>query len=195
MRDSEKYKVDLPEGKSGVWEIRRFTVNAEEAQFGRLRAALTGRGRYVPEGSYTALCRNGQFIMTDTPDEIHDHSYPIYTASGHCLINGLGLGLVANGCLMNDDVQRVTVIELSQDVINLVAPHYLEKWGDRFEVINADAFTYTPPKGVRYGMVWHDIWDNICSDNLPEMAKLHRKHGRRCEWQGSWAKHLCKRGR
>jgi hypothetical protein len=34
-------------------------------------------------------------------------------------------------------------------------------------------------KGKRYDMVWHDIWDDICSDNLEGMAKLHRKYGDR----------------
>ena len=32
----------------------------------------------------------------------------------------------------------------------------------------------------------HDIWDDICLDNLETMATLHRKYGRRCDWQGSW---------
>ena len=49
------------------------------------------------------------------------------------------------------------------------------------------------PRGMKFTVVWHDIWNHICSDNLPDMHKLHRKYGRRTDWQGSWARHLCER--
>jgi len=85
----------------------------------------------------------------------------------------------------------VTVVEKSKDVISLVAKHYL---GDhRVTIVNADAYLYKPPKGVKYDAVWHDIWDNICGDNLPEMTRLHRKYGKRADWQGSWCRSLCRR--
>ena len=57
-----------------------------------------------------------------------------------------------------------------------------------FEFHQADALEYKPPRGEQYDVVWHDIWPNICTDNLPEMHKLHRKYGRRCNWQGSWCR-------
>lgn len=63
------------------------------------------------------------------------------------------------------------------------------------QIINADAFAYKPPKSKRYGAVWHDIWANICADNLPEMHKLHRKYGRIADWQGSWCRWQCERNR
>lgn len=88
-------------------------------------------------------------------------------------------------------VDKVTVIEISPDVITLVGSYLKEHFGARLEIIEADAFTWQPPRGVRYGAVWHDIWDNICSDNLPEMHKLHRKYGRRTDWQGSWCRWRC----
>lgn len=132
--------------------------------------------------------------MSDTPDEIRD-LYPIvWKAQGHVLINGLGLGVVLQACLQKEDVTRATVIEISPDVIALVAPHYREKYGDRFEVIQADALAWKPPKGVRYGAVWHDIWDTICWENLESMKLLHRRYGRRADWQGSWCRYLCERG-
>jgi len=65
----------------------------------------------------------------------------------------------------------------------------------RVEIIHADAFEYKPPKDVKYTCVWHDIWDDICGDNLPEMTKLHRKYGKKAIYQDSWCKHLCKRDR
>jgi hypothetical protein len=72
-------------------------------------------------------------------------------------------------------------------VIDLVAPHIADP---RLTVICASAYDWQPPKGVRYNAVWHDIWDNLCTDNLVEMARLHRKYARRCDWQGSWGKEI-----
>jgi len=92
--------------------------------------------------------------------------------------------------LRKPGVLRVTVIEASADVIKLVAPHYAKLWGERFVCVHADAFAYQPPRGARYGAVWHDIWDDINHDNLPQMRDLHRKYARRTTWQGSWAREL-----
>jgi hypothetical protein len=39
-------------------------------------------------------------------------------------------------------------------------------------------------------VAWHDVWANICEDNLPLMARLHRRYGRRVNWQGSWSKEV-----
>jgi hypothetical protein len=41
--------------------------------------------------------------------------------------------------------------------------------------------------GTFYGAVWHDIWDNLSVDNLPQMTALKRKYGRRARWQGCWS--------
>ena len=61
----------------------------------------------------------------------------------------------------------------------------------RITELKDNAFEYKLPKGVRYDVVWHDIWDYITSDNLPEMIKLHRKYGRKCDYQESWCRYRC----
>lgn len=184
----DKYKVDVPEGTSGNWRVEHFTVSEEDARLQSLRAIVTGRGRAVPQGTYTRLMYGSILVMSDTPDEIRDHFEIIHRAKGHVLINGLGLGVVVQAVLNKTEVGHVTVIELVPDVIALVARHYLERFNGRLEIIEADAFTWKPPKGIKYDAVWHDIWNDICLDNLPEMHKLHRKYGKRCDWQGSWSR-------
>ena len=194
--DWKKYQVDVPEGVSGDFAVERFTVSEEESSLDALRNAIHGSSRYALAGTYTRLRQTTGWrdvVMSDTRDEIFDHYEPIRRAEGRCLVNGLGLGVVANGMLMNKNVERVTCIEVSQDVIDLVAPHWIARWGDRFAVICADALEWKPPKGSVFDVVWHDIWIGICSDNLKDMEVLHRRYGKRCGWQGSWAKSLCKR--
>ena len=107
---------------------------------------------------------------------------------GNVLVNGLGLGIYAQAVLEKPDVQKATVIEIAPEVIELVGTHLLDKYGDRLEIIQADALEWRPPPRTRYDVVWHDIWDDICRDNLAAMKTLHRRYGRRCDWQGSWSR-------
>lgn len=179
-------KVSIPEAQRGIWRVERFKTDMPD-----FHSML--RGRYVPEGEhFTRLMRGGTLVMSDTPAEMRDHQYAVVRATGACLLNGLGIGMVLKAILKKPEVTDVTVVELSQDVLDLVAPHYQD---NRIQFVCADAMAFCPPRGKRYQMVWHDIWDNICSDNLPEMHALHRKYGRRADWQGSWCRYQCERGR
>lgn len=174
-------KVDLPEGESGDWRVEKFMVDRVD-----IRGLL--HGRHVPKGRYTRLMRGTTVVMSDTPAEMREHYSAFRFARGHCLINGLGLGMLLRNILRKDEVRSVTVIEQSKDVLKLVSPHYQD---ERVEFVHASAFDYKPPRGKRYEMVWHDIWDSICGDNLPAMHELHRKYGCRADWQGSWARPEC----
>lgn len=187
-------RVKIPEGKRGPWTVCKFEVTEEEVRFAQLRAAIRGDGRgRIRPGIYTKLQHSKRgLVMSDTPDEIQDHIPAVLHARGHVLLNGLGLGMVLAGMLKRDDVERVTVVEIDADVIALVAPHLRDR---RVEIVNADAFIYKLPKGIRYGAVWHDIWDDLCTDNLPEMSKLKRKYGKRADWQGCWGESFLRRFR
>lgn len=185
-------KSEIPEGKSGPWSIEKFTITESEAKFENIRAAFsfTGGGRTVRPGTYTRLRYHDSVIMSDTPCEIRDHFGFVRRARGNVLINGLGLGLCLAAVLRKPEVTKITVIEIDPDVIGLVAPYFTDL---RLTIINANALTWKAPKGESYDAVWHDIWPNICEDNLKEMAVLHRKYGRRCNWQGSWCHAECLR--
>ncbi len=189
-----KINVDVPDGVSGDWEVSTFAIDRDGAAAHNLRCAIQPRlnGREVQVGEYKKLTRNGETIMSNTRAETIDHleflgNVALY--GGDILINGLGLGVALTEILQGDDVKSVTVIENSADVIALVAPTF-EK-DPRVTIIHADALEWKPPKGKKYTVVWHDIWDNICANNLPDMHKLHRKYGRRAEWQDSWCRYLC----
>ena len=59
-------------------------------------------------------------------------------------------------------------------------------------VITGDIFEWTPPPGIRYDVIWLDIWPDIAAARLPEMAELHRRfaaclnqHNPK-HWMDSW---------
>ena len=184
-------QVNVPNGTCGEWSVEDFEVT----ETGSMVSHYQCPGRGVAPGKYTKLVRGTTIVMSNTPAEIRDHLdfiHRVQRVGGHILINGLGLGVALSKILEFENVESVTVIEKSEEVIKLVAGSFKDF---RVEIINADAFEWVPPKGVRYNAVWHDIWDFICGDNFAEMTKLHRKYGRRTDWQESWCRWECKRDR
>ena len=176
--DYGKYKVDIPEGQSGDWRVEKFTVSEEDAKLERMRAvfSFSSRGRGVPAGEYTRLSCGGV----------------LRSAKGNVLINGLGLGVVLKGVLLNGLVEKVMVNEISEDVIKLVAPYIKD---ERVIINHVDAFTWKP-EGLRFNCIWHDIWNEICADNLDSMKRLHRRYGhylQKPSYQGSWCRYLIER--
>ena len=184
MNYLEQYKVNVPEGKSGNWSVEKFEVKENDP--GRLYYMLHGRD--VPAGTYTRLSHNNTVIMSDTPCEIRDHLGFIHRAKGRCLVNGLGLGVVAKALLENPEVTHIDVVEIEQDVINLVWPTYYTN--AKIKIHYGDAFTFIWPNGTSWDCIWHDIWPTLCTDNLEEVTKLKRKYARRTNWQAAWAEEL-----
>lgn len=191
----DRYKVCVPEGQSGDWKVSRVTVSKKDEEIDRLRAMCNPHRpfRFCPAGDYTKLSCNRMIVMSDTPDEIRDHMSMIEAAKDNILITGLGLGMVLQACLNKDEVAHATVIEQPTDVISLVGKHYQQMFGDRLTIINADAMTWTPPKDIRYGAVWHDIWNEINGDNIEEMRILRKRYQKISDWQGMWCYHLVKK--
>ena len=187
----ELCKVDIPDGRSGKWYIEKFTVedNSQKVIFN-----MHAGGRSVLNGTYTRLMLDNSWdnpIMSNTPAELNDQYEPIYKIQelgGRILINGLGLGCIVKAALSFPNVERIDVVELEQDIINLVAPYYTDH---RVHIYHADAYEIKWEKEDRWTVAWHDIWPNICSDNLEGMTKLHRKYGHKVIWQDSWSKSEC----
>lgn len=178
----KQVKLNLIAGESGEWKLSRFSVTSQGAKMHNLREVFNGRSRFIYPGEYWGLYRNGKIIMSNTPAEIEDHWKFIEEASGKVLVGGLGLGMVLKSLLDKKAVTKVTVVEKSLDVINLVALAYIDD--PRVEIVNADIFEYKPTD--RYDCAWFDIWDDISGDEYPEMKKLHRKYAHYVGWSDSW---------
>jgi hypothetical protein len=184
MSGYDDWKVSVPVGSKGDIEVRKFEV--PEHSMENLRLSMQGRAA-LP-GEYTSLHRKGRLWMSDTTAEVRDHmgvDRQIRDRGGRILVMGLGLGMIVNRALQRDNVEHVDVVEIDPDVAALVGPHYE---GPRCTIHVADAYEIKWPPNTRWTVAWHDIWANMCEDNLPEMARLARSYGRRVDWQGFWAK-------
>lgn len=175
-------KVSIPPGRIGDAQIDHFEV-PEGMTLEKVRLGA----RCPDPGRYTRLRVAGVLMMTDTMAEMFDHYDAVRNAKGDVLITGLGLGMVANAVARRDVVNSVTVVEISNDVISLVK----DSLDPKVRVELGDAFTWTPPKSVKYNMIWHDIWPDICVDNLADITRLKRRFARRLDgWQGAWVEGL-----
>lgn len=177
----------IPEGKIGEAEVQHFTISEEDCKLHNLRTAFSpGSARMqVEPGRYARLNVGGRLMMSDTPYEQFSNRWFVREATGNVLIGGLGLGMVVDALLRKgfeepeskfDDkgepIERITVIENSPDVIDLIWPHIRD---DRLRVIEGDAFDWKPERSEKFDTIYFDIWPDITIDNLPEIARLHQK--------------------
>lgn len=183
-------KSELQAGSRGEWSIHRVLLPHRDHAVPDERPDCF---RYRP-GSYTELRKGGITYMTDLYDEWWTQLPAIERArasGGRILITGLGLGMVVREILCNpsrrSDVQEVVVIENAAEVIELVAPSLVAEFGALVRVIEADAFSWSPPIAGRFDVVWHDIWpDPNAAAVDEEMNRLREHHAPWSAWQGFW---------
>lgn len=181
----------LPEGRSGDWALELVVQPPRRGGAARAADPRPECFHYRP-GVYRRLRRGDTTFMTDLYDEWFTQREGIAEScrrGGRVLVTGLGLGLVVDSMLgtPGSRVERITVVELSEDVVRLVAPHLRERWGERVEVVCADAFTWRPPAGARYSVGWHDVWPDPHGTAVEaEVAAIEAHYRGVCDWQGSW---------
>lgn len=139
-------------------------------------------------------------VMSDTLDERNDLMEMLSQASargGAVLVNGGGLGLAAHALLALQNIVRVVVAEIDLDVVDILRSAFEgERAVGRLRVVHADARDVVPELqlgdypdyGKQWTVVWHDIWDTVSADNLPEMDAIEGRYRDLCDWQGCWAR-------
>lgn len=178
-------------GQKGPWTLETFDVSPREAQLHNLSTLQPGRSLWrIHAGRFKRLMHaEREVVMSNTPMEVASNRQAYRHATGQVLINGLGMGMLLEAVLSKPDVTLVRVIEVDADLIALVGPHFEND--PRVEIIHADAFAYQPAKGEVFDFVWHDIWDDICADNLEAMKRLTRKYRKpRAKAQACWSKDM-----
>ena len=156
----------IPDGESGDYKVEVCTELVGEPSW-----LNYVNYRSIDAGTYTVLFRKyGESwlnIMQDTSQEYDEHAWLTPRMSGDILIGGLGLGVVNVGLLANDAITSVTIIENSQEVIDLVWDNCAKD--DRFVLVKADVNTWEIPEGSNWDAAWFDTW--LTSDESIENYK------------------------
>lgn len=135
-------------------------------------------GFFDKEFSFPTVFENGVEWMAIKPNEIETMKKPIEMAHGRVVTFGLGLGYFTYMASLKDNVESVTVIEKSADVISLFKTHILPHFpnSEKVKIVQEDAFKYAKEQMTKqdfdYAFVdlWRDTSDGV--DMYVKMKKL-----------------------
>lgn len=131
---------------------------------------------HITPGDYVRLIVNGELMMSNTDMEKRTSARFVRGAEGNVLICGLGIGLVLLPLFKNPKVKTITVIEKTQEVIDIILPQ-IKKFDtdNKLTVICADCFEWEATD--RYDTIFIDIWPSINRDIYEEeMVPLKKKY-------------------
>lgn len=188
LLDKNKYENDpyyknikLADIKDGEWEIRLESyapyrgVICHDMMLGNDFCEIPPLGFFTEEFHFPAILEGGNEWMTLTPVDLDTCEDAIAAAHGRVVTFGLGLGYFAYMASMKADVDRVTVVELSPDVIRLFEKHILPQMPcrDKIKIVNMDAFEYAKEVMPRenFDLAFVDTWRDA-SDGAPMYEKM-----------------------
>lgn len=186
--DAEKYKnnpyykkIKIKDLKSGAWELK-------EELYPAYRGVIAGDmiingdfseipplGFFTEDFYFPAVLENGNEWMTLTPVDLDTCEDAIERARGKVVTFGLGLGYFAYMASEKEEVESVTVVELSPEVIKLFEENILPQMEHRekIRIVCADAFEYAEkimPK-EDFDLAFVDTWRDA-SDGAPMYRKM-----------------------
>ena len=131
---------------------------------------------FFPNGfRFPAILENGNEWMTLTPVDLDTCEEAIAAAHGRVVTFGLGLGYYAYMASEKEEVDEVTVVELSAEVIRLFKTHILPQMPNRhkIKIVNSDAFEYAEHvmPGERFDVAFVDTWRDA-SDGAPMYKRM-----------------------
>lgn len=181
------------EVEKGEVKISKFIWKVEDVSpLYKMRMMMDDPLGRMSDGEYVKLIVDGKLVMSDTDMEKRTNWEFVRESNGSVLIAGLGVGLILHNIKEKFDkgeITDVTVIEKSQDVIDLVGP--LFPW---VKCIQADIMEYIPEKGQKWDTIYFDIWPDRNTDNLDEIKILHNRYKFKKNrenpnrWMNSWYK-------
>lgn len=189
IMDAERYRsnpyyvnIKIPEIKKGRWELKRESypayrgVIAGDIIFDGLRE-IPPLGFFGEDFEFPAVLEDGNEWMTLTPVDLDTSDEAIDRAHGKVVTFGLGLGYYTYMVSCKDNVDSITVVEKSEDVIALFKEYILPQFShpEKVRIVNMDAFEYAegvmPSEGFDVAFV--DTWRDA-SDGAPMYERMKK---------------------
>lgn len=165
--DAYFQNIRIPSDMRGKWQLKAESLKPFEAFVcNDMKVSEDGRmlpqiGFFKEEYSFPAVLENGREWMTLLPNEMVTTYPAIRAAHGRVLTFGLGLGFFAYHASMKKDVDSVTVVDISDDVIELFKTHILPQFPnkEKIKIVKMDAFSFAETQMAgRFDFVFADIW-------------------------------------
>lgn len=148
----------LHERKVGDYSLEKFTIGQKD-----LYAMVHG----ILPGNYIRLTHRREVVMSDTYMEKRTNSKFVINAHGNVLIGGLGIGMILLAIQDKSNVERIIVVEKSEEVIALVKDQL--PLNNKVEIVNEDVWEYMP--SCKFNTIYMDIWNYINTDVYKESMK------------------------
>lgn len=172
VSDAYFQNVRIPTDVKGKWELKQETLHPFEP-FVCNDIVVTPDRRMIPQIGFfeeaypfPAVLENGREWMTLQPNEMVTTWPAIKEAKGRVLTYGLGLGYFAYHAAEKPEVESVTVVDLSADVIELFQKHILPQFPhkEKIRLVHSDAFAFADTQMAGnfdfvFGDIWHDAGD------------------------------------
>ncbi len=175
--------IKIPEIKKGRWELKREMypayrgVIAADMIMGDGFREIPPLGFFKEEFEFPAVLEDGNEWMTLTPVDLDTSDDAIERAHGKVVTFGLGLGYYTYMVSEKENVESITVVEKSSDVIALFKEYILPQFShpEKVKIVNEDAFVYaehTMP-GEYFDVAFVDTWRDA-SDGAPMYERMKR---------------------
>lgn len=183
-RNNPYYRnIRIPEIKRGRWELRKEKYPAYRGVIAADMIMENGFREIPPLGffkedfEFPAVLEDGNEWMTLTPVDLDTSDEAIERAHGRVVTFGLGLGYYAYMVSEKENVESITVVEKSSDVIALFKEYVLPQFShpEKVVIVNEDAFEYaehTMPK-EDFNVAFVDTWRDA-SDGAPMYERMKR---------------------
>ena len=134
-------------------------------------------GFFKEEFDFPAVLEDGNEWMTLTPVDLDTSDDAIERAHGKVVTFGLGLGYYTYMVSEKDNVDSITIVEKSKDVIALFEEYILPQFShpEKVRIVNADAFLYAENEmpNEKFDVAFVDTWRDA-SDGAPMYVKMKR---------------------
>lgn len=186
--DAERYKknpyyntVKIENVTDGDWELRMEKYPAyrgvicHDMIINEDFSEIPPLGFFTEDFEFPAVLEGGNEWMTLTPVDVDTCDFAIEAARGKVLTFGLGLGYFAFMAARKPEVESVTVVELSENVISLFEKYIRPSLPckEKIRIVNKDAFKYAEEdmKREAFDYAFVDIWRDA-SDGTPIYEKM-----------------------
>ena len=188
--DKEKYinnpyykQIKILDIKDGDWEFKNEKYPAfrgvvcDDMIVDKDLFEVAPLGFFTEDFEFPAVLERGNEWMTLTPVDLDTCEEAISLARGKVVTFGLGLGYYAFMCSNKSEVESITVVEKSADVIRLFKKHILPQFPNKqkIKIVLADAFEYAekimPSENFDFAFV--DTWRDA-SDGAPMLVRMRK---------------------
>ncbi len=159
--------IKIPDDVRGKWSLKtEFLAPCEPFVCRDCKVLPDGRmlpqlGFFTKEYPFPAVLENGREWMTLQPNEMVTTWPAIAQAHGRVLTFGMGLGYFTYHATQKPDVESVTVVDISADVLELFRTHILPQFPhkEKIHLVQKDAFAFAEENmGGNFDFVFADIW-------------------------------------